>query len=114
MVDQASGQSPIRSPTKDGFEDVDLHGFDSQRKSIESQKAVTPEAEEETTRKSLEKMVEELKESNLDTISPMVEEPIPSMEVQETIAKTLSEELDEKDDFHSMPPTPDEQQIEVK
>jgi len=115
MVDQASGQSPIRSPTKDGFEDVDLHGFDSQRKSVESQKPVTAEAEEEPKRKSLEEMVElELKESNLDTISPMVEEPLPNLDAQDTSAKTLSEELDEKDDFHSMPPTPNEQQIEVK
>lgn len=115
MVDQASGQSPIRSPTRDGFEDVDLHGVDSQRKSIESQKSVvTPEAEAEgeSKRKSLEQMVElELKESNLDTISPMVEEPVPGFERE---VKRHSEELDEKDDFHSMPPTPNEQQIEVK
>jgi hypothetical protein len=114
MVDQASGQSPIRSPTKDGFEDVDLHGMDSQRKSIESQKAATPEADEEPKRKSLEEMVElELKQSNLDGISPVGEEPLPSFEIQAE-AKRHSEELDEKDDFHSMPPTPNEQQIEVK
>jgi hypothetical protein len=122
MVDQASGQSPIRSPTKDGFEDVDLHGVDSQRKSIESQKSIiTPEAEaeaeaeEESKRKSLEEMVElELKESNLDGISPVVEEPLSSIEVQEASAARHSEELDEKDDFHSLPPTPNEQQVEVK
>ena len=60
-------------------------------------------------------MVElELKESNLDGISPMVEEPLSSIEVQEASAARHSEELDEKDDFHSMPPTPNEQQIEVK
>lgn len=120
MVDQACGQSPIRSPAKDGFEDVDLHGVDSKRKSVDSR---TPEREKEESapqRKSLEEMVEsELKEENLDGISPAVEEPLPTFQVEEAVemkpASALhNEELDEKDDFHSMPPTPNEQQIEVK
>jgi hypothetical protein len=119
MVDQASGQSPIRSPTKDGFEDVDLHGVDSHRKSVGSEKAIVMQdaetPDEEPKRKSLEEMVElELKESNLDVISPLVEEPTPTTEIPGAKPLTLSEELDEKDDFHSMPPTPNEQQIEVK
>jgi hypothetical protein len=119
MVDQASGQSPIRSPTQDGFEDVDLHGVDSQRKSIESHKSVVTEdaekADEEPMKKSLEELVElELKQSNLETISPAVEEPLPSFEVVDAEVTRHSEELDEKDDFHSMPATPVEHHIEVK
>jgi hypothetical protein len=119
MVDQASGQSPIRSPTQDGFEDVDLHGVDSQRKSIESHKSIVTEgagkADEESMRKSLEEMVElELKQSNLETISPAVEDPLPSFGVVDPEVTRHSEDLSEKDDFHSMPATPVEHHIEVK
>jgi len=110
MVDQASGQSPIRSPIKDGFEDVDLHGVDSKRRSTDSQKS------------TLEKEDSALGRKHVDVTSPAVEQPTESLEVRQVMRSESNEnkdaahneELDEKDDFHSMPPTPLEQQIEVK
>jgi len=119
MVDQASGQSPVRSPTKDGFEDVDLHGVDNQRKSVDSRKSDLENGESAPQRKSLEEMLEsELKEDNLGGVSPAVEGHLPTFEAEgaaehESLMKAATqlhkEESDEKDDFHSMPPTPNEQ-----
>jgi hypothetical protein len=126
MVDQASGQSPIRSPTKDGFEDVDLHGVDSKHKSTEIQKPIEMEDPEKAHSSAkpepLENMVESvLKEEHVDGVSPALEQPLENSEAKELNNETNkvkdgahNEELDEKDDFHSMPPTPNEQQIEVK
>lgn len=115
MVDRASGQTPVRSPTKDGFEDVDLHGVGNLRKSSETQKQVVENGEATPKRNSLEDMVDAgLKDGNLDgmsPVSPLSEEASLNFESHEI---RHSEELDEKDDFHSMPPTPNEQRIEEK
>ena len=105
MVDQASGQSPIRSPIKDGFEDVDLHGVDSKRRSTDSQKS------------TLEKEDSALGRKHVDVTSPAVGQPTEGLEVGQVMRSESNEnkdaahneELDEKDDFHSMPPTPLEQ-----
>jgi hypothetical protein len=55
-----------------------------------------------------------LKQSNLETISPAVEDPLPSFGVVDPEVTRHSEDLSEKDDFHSMPATPVEHHIEVK
>jgi hypothetical protein len=124
MVDQASGQSPIRSPTsptKDGFEDVDLHAVDSEQRSSLPKTGETEKEESAPKRDSLEHMVEVcLKEENLDSISPAVEEPLPILEAEKipelkpATEVQHQEQVDEKEEFHSMPPTPNEQYVEVK
>jgi len=85
MVDHASGQSPIRSPSKNEFEEVDLHGVE--RKSNEMPHGIVMEDLEKQDSKdstatavpkhSLEEKVEQaLKEQHLDNITPSVEAPV--------------------------------------
>ncbi|TVY93404.1 SH3 domain-containing protein [Lachnellula willkommii] len=136
-VDQASGRSPMKSE----FEEVDVHGVDnanrksidshvadaSNRKSIEEEKGIVMEDLEKTETakasavngETLEEKVEHaLEEQHLTHMPPSVEE-IPEIKVADVV-KSESTEMketvgiidDEKDDFHSMPTTPNE--IEVK
>ncbi|TVY26203.1 SH3 domain-containing protein [Lachnellula hyalina] len=150
-VDQASGQSPMKSE----FEEVDVHGVDnanrksidshvtdsanrnsidshvadgSDRRSVEEQKEIVMEDLEKTETakasavngETLEEKVEHaLEEQHLDNLTPNVEET-PEVKVEDIVKNESSEmketvgtiDDDEKDDFHSMPTTPNE--IEVK
>jgi hypothetical protein len=101
MVDQASGQSPL----KEEFEQIDLHGgshtpaappLPARPLSMESLEKTSSR----DTEKGLEAEVEdELKEQHLDGITPSVEE----QKIEEI---KLENEKMETDDFHSAPTTP--------
>jgi hypothetical protein len=100
MIDQASGRTPT-TPSKPEFEEVDLHGMDRKSHEIES-----------PMRKSLEEQIEALKvEENLTP--SVVAEEASKPEVEAPVFLKPKEE-DEKDDFHSVPTSPNERTIEVK
>lgn len=113
MVDQASGRSPIRSPTKEGFEEVDLHGVDAaDRKSSEQPNAIVMEeknVEPAFERVSLDEKVHEApKDDHLEKIESTGTET-----TAEKVIERESEEIkapggfpEETDNFHSLPTTP--------
>jgi len=129
MVDQASG----RSPMKDSFEEVDLHGIDrlsneaprklsdanstSDKKSPEIEKGIVMEDLEkensrDTKRESLEEKVEhELEVQHMNGITPVISIQ-KSMDVEDE-KMALKNRDDDEDTFHSVPTTPNEQ-MEVK
>jgi hypothetical protein len=78
MVDQGSGRSPMRSPTNEGFEEVDVHGVDSdKRQSSEQSGGIVMEDLEKDepapARASIDEKVEEaVKEEHLEKIEPVV------------------------------------------
>lgn len=102
MVDQASGMTPT-SPSKPEFEEVDLYGMDK--------KSHEPES---PLRKLLEAEVEALKVEEFPTssINDHAVEDTLKHEVEPVSLKPREE--DEKDDFHSVPTSPNERPIEVK
>jgi hypothetical protein len=119
MVDQSSGPSPIRSPTKEGFEEVDLHGVNvADRKSSEQPNGIVKADMEKNVervpeRVSLEEKVEEaLKDEHLEKIESNGTETLGA-----TAIKNESEEMkdaagfgEENEKFHSLPTTP----LEIK
>lgn len=105
MVDQASGGSTPTTPSKSGFEEVDLHGTDRKSNEVEAPK-----------RKSLEEQVEALKEQNLDDSTPNVHDDGARDVLKHGIAASTGlkvKDEDETEDFHSVPTTPNERPIEV-
>lgn len=98
MVDQASGMTPT-TPSKSDFEEVDLHGME--RKSHESPLRQSIEIEEQA---------EALKVDE-DAI-PMVVENTLKHEFEPVLLKPSHDE--KKDDFHSVPTSPEERMVEVK
>ncbi|KAH7386351.1 LAS seventeen-binding protein-like protein [Cadophora sp. MPI-SDFR-AT-0126] len=127
MVDQASGRSPL----KDSFESVDLHGIDrqsneasrklsdtaSEKKSVELDKPIGMEDHEkdskDTKRESLEEKVEhELEVQHMNNITPIVSLQKPIDAEDEKLALKNRDDGDE-DTFHSVPTTPNEH-MEVK
>jgi archaellum component FlaD/FlaE len=112
MVDQASGQSPM----KEEFEQVDLHGVSHTNISPPlPERPVVMEDLERTysldTEKGLKGEVEDvLKEQHLDGITSSVEESIKleSNEMKTAVGSKSPNESEEteRDDFHSVPTTP--------
>lgn len=107
MVDQASGRTPT-TPSRSGFEEVDLHGTDRTSREIESPK-----------RKSLEEQVEEaLKEQHIEDLTPSVNDDEVAAafkrEVEASQSLKPKEDAEAADEFHSVPTTPNERPIEVK
>ena len=123
MIDVASGQSPSRSPFREGFEEVDVHGVD--RKSAEPKRSsgiVRKYAEEIPTKspkpESSEHNAEDvLKEEHLETISPSVEGSNPlGTTRKDTPALNLPQDeglQTESEEFHSLPVTPMERPVAV-
>jgi hypothetical protein len=135
MVDQGSG----RSPTKEGFEEVDLHGLHRKNRDLEKStspivmadmekedafdKVETPgvngehlDANEEKDREAIKHDSEELHEV---VVVPAVKD---EEDGKESDAKQIaglhelkdalkSEDSEDKDDFHSIPTTPNEIQV---
>ncbi len=128
MVDQASGRSPLKS----SFEEVDLHGVDrnsneAPRKSIEAKKSIELEGsivmedlEKEEPKPAMpgsfeEKVEHELEVEHLNNLTPAVtQQKVVLLESDEVKEKTAYNDIDEKDDFHSAPTTPNERLVEVK
>jgi len=122
MVDQASGQSPIRSPVKEGFEEVDVRGSAGERKSVESSKAIMREDQNSHVPGSFDEeangvpeIVEpEVKgeEHNKSVVEHVVPEPTMKAEHEELTAmpelkREVSEDMiADNDTFHSIPTTP--------
>lgn len=119
MVDQGSGRSPIRSPTKEGFEDVDLHGVDTaDRKSSEQPNGIVMENLDKDAEPALERVsfdekvhtalkdehLEKIESSSTDTIAEKAIEQ-EGEEIRAPGGFTEETEL-----FHSLPTTP----LEVK
>jgi hypothetical protein len=112
MVDQASGQSPM----KEEFEQVDLHGVSHTNISPPlPERPVVMEDLERTysldTEKGLKGEVEDvLKEQHLDGITSSVEESIKlesnEMKTAVGVKSPNESEETERDDFHSVPTTP--------
>lgn len=127
MVDQASGRSPL----KDSFESIDVHGTDrqsneaprklsdaaSEKKSVEADKAIVMEDLEkkdsnDTKRESFEDKVEhELEVQHMNHITPIISLQKPMDAEDEKMS--LKNRDDDDDTFHSVPTTPNEQ-MEVK
>jgi hypothetical protein len=115
MVDAASGRTPT-SPSRDGFENVELRGAGTDRKSVELAKPV------ETEKPVLMEKVEE--ESTADTPLPRAEtshldvEEALNNEHGEDITPQATNEVEKSihddDSFHSVPTTPFENATEVK
>ena len=113
-VDQGSGRSPIASPAKEDFEEVDLHGVD--RKSIKQPNGIVMEdlekEEPETERVSLDEEVkkafedqhlEKIESSGAETIRRDIVEGKTEAVQEADVQKT---EAEETEDFHSVPTTP--------
>ncbi|KAL2065528.1 hypothetical protein VTL71DRAFT_3198 [Oculimacula yallundae] len=137
MVDQASG----RSPMKDSFEEVDLHGTDRQsndiphrpslltpasalvsdRKSPEIEKGIVMEDLEKKDSKNsmletLEKQVEhELEVEHINNITPVVsvQQYNDNMDAEDEKLALKNKDDGDEDTFHSVPSTPNEQ-MDVK
>jgi hypothetical protein len=114
MVDQGSGRSPMRSPTKGEFEEVDLHGVDAaDRKRSEQPNGFVIEDSEKNVepalqRSSLDEKVDEAFKH---------EEPEKAESINNEATQHESEEMhapgsfpDDSEKFHSLPTTP----LEVK
>lgn len=117
MVDQGSGRSPIRSPTKEGFEEVDLHGVDAaDRKSGEQPNGIVTEDLEKNVEPALqrvsldEKVEEAMKDEHPEKVELSGTETAEAikLEIEEMQAPGGFPEDSEK--FHSLPTTP----LEVK
>ncbi|KAH9207624.1 hypothetical protein DL95DRAFT_450219 [Leptodontidium sp. 2 PMI_412] len=126
MVDQASGRSPL----KDSFEEVDLHGTDRQsneaprklsdaastsdKKSPEIEKAIVmQDLEKEDSRdsksESLEQKVEqELEVQHMNNITPVISTQ-KSLDAEDEKMALKNRDEAEEDTFHSVPTTPNEQ-----
>ncbi|KAG4439636.1 hypothetical protein IFR05_004885 [Cadophora sp. M221] len=126
MVDQASGRSPL----KDSFEEVDLHGTNRQsneasrklsdatsasgKKSPELEKAIVlqdleKEDSRDSKRESLEQKVEhELEVQHMSNITPAISvQKLADVEDEKMALKNRDDA--EEDTFHSVPTTPNEQ-----
>lgn len=107
MVDQASGQSPIRSPIKEGFEEVNVHGGD--RKSVASTKSSLREDFETSMPGAFYEKVEEVKQYHINGV-PEIHEPeiaeLGTSPYADHESKAVSELAADNDSFHSVPTTP--------
>lgn len=114
MVDAGSGRTPI-TPSRDGFEDVDLHGTNrnsaelekplSVRHSAEVEEPIVMEALDEETlpaeEHALEEKVEDiLKKEHLENLTPEVTPQVEKEELNENMVK------EDDESFHSVPTTP--------
>ena len=114
MVDQGSGRSPMISPAKEGFEEVDLHAVDAaDRKSGEQangivmedlEKGVEPTLQRMSFDKEVHKAHEEEHSEKLDS----VDSKAIKLESQEMQAPGGFQ--DDSERFHSLPTTPLEHQ----
>ena len=111
MVDQGSGRSPIRGPTKEGFEEVDLHGVDSaERKSGKREQAMGDlmEAAESMELGDKAEFADIDKAGDAEVIKDeVIEHEAEDGEGARNAHEALPEESEK---FHSLPTTP----LEVK
>merc|ERR1711939_610219 len=121
MVDQASGRSPL----KDSFESIDVHGTDrqsneaprklsdaaSEKKSVEADKAIVMEDLEKKDSNDTKRESFELKVQHMNHITPIISLQKPMDAEDEKMS--LKNRDDDDDTFHSVPTTPNEQ-MEVK
>lgn len=114
MVDQASGQTPT-TPSRDGFENVDLHG--ANRKSVEVTKTILKEDETQMLQSNTfeDQLSEALKGHHLDDLTPTITTTAPeeALKFEGGGSKNVLSPNDE-DTFHSVPSTPMEHATEVK
>lgn len=114
MIDQGSGRSPIRSPTKEGFEEVDLHGVNAaDRKSSEQPNGIVIENSEKNATPALERVSldEKVEQAAKDEHLEKIESN--RTETATEAVKHESEEMkipggfgEENEKFHSLPTTP--------
>ena len=117
MVDQGSGPSPIRGPSKEGFEEIDLHGVDTaDRKNSEQHNGIVMDDAEKDVEHDLQRV--SLDDGTDEAIKDEeVHESATEAEAEAEAVKHESKEIqapggfpEDSEQFHSLPTTP----LEVK
>lgn len=113
MVDQASGQTPT-TPSRYGFENVDLHGGD--RRSVEVAKPIVKgdEIQMPKSNKFEDQLSEALKEHHSDDTTPTITTTAPGETLKVADETKIVLSPNEEDTFHSVPSTPMEQATELR